>query len=169
MKKKRLFTLTIAVLTSGITQATNYPAGPITFNGSLSDTTCNVILNGTAGNTVTLPPVPTSAFTGLNTEAGLTHFNLSLDCGGLYAQQLIFDGTADSNQPDSFANNATNTPAADLSVRLKSDAGYTISPGTSAGGMGTGLMFLNAQYVQTTAVTPKEGNVSVLAAMILVY
>ncbi len=178
MKKNLLAILTAAVLTSGMAQATNYPAGSVTLNGSVVGTTCTFTLTGTgaSGNTFTLPPVPVSTFTGINTEAGQTDFNVDLNnCGTLSVAQLMFSGTADSNQTDSFVNAATSTPATGVAIRLKSAAsGNTFSPNIGTND-GAGLinnsvtLYFRSQYVQTTATLPTEGNVLTNATLNLIY
>ncbi len=177
VKKNLLAILTAAVLTSGMAQATNYPAGSVTLNGSVVGTTCIFSLTGTgaSANTFTLPPVPVSAFSGINTEAGQTYFDVNLsNCGTISSAGLMFSGAADSDQADAFENTATSTPATGVAVRLRSALGYIFPPnvltgGTGAFGNGAITLHFTSQYVQTTATFPTDGNVLANATLNLVY
>lgn len=54
--------------------------GTINFSGEITANTCNVKIDNSlnGSGTVTLPTVSTSAFTGVNSVAGMTAFNISL-------------------------------------------------------------------------------------------
>ncbi len=177
MKKTLLATLTTAILASGMTQATNYPAGTITFTGTVTGTTCTFTLTGagTSGSTVTLDPVAVSSFTGVNSEAGQKAFTVAVTgCGSITNLQAMFDGTVDANQTDAFANGAVTSPATGVAVRLKDDTAAAFTPGTAATKSyslvgGAVDMNLTAQYVQTTSTAPGQGNVSAITTLNVAY
>jgi major type 1 subunit fimbrin (pilin) len=58
--------------------------GTITFNGELTATTCNAVVDGQAADaTVILPTIGTNQLTAANQTAGRTGFNIALkDCSG---------------------------------------------------------------------------------------
>lgn len=79
MKKIALSLATMASLT--LMSASSFAAstGTITFNGELTDTTCNVDVNGQGSDaTVTLPTVSVKELLEEKQTAGLTSFNINL-------------------------------------------------------------------------------------------
>lgn len=75
MKK---LTLSVLVL-SGLFVANAQANNTITFQGQVSDQTCEVAVNGASGDqTVLLPTVPASALAGAGSVAGVTPFTLSV-------------------------------------------------------------------------------------------
>ncbi len=178
MKKNLLAALIATTLISGLAHATHYPAGNVTFNGTLSATTCVVALAGasTSGMTVDIGTVSTSAFTGQNSEAGATNFKVDVTgCPGSNGSSitLMFAGSADSSLSDAFANTASTGAATGVAVRLK-EFMYPITPGqnTPVGhGLSGGATYitLSAQMVQTTATTPTTGAVRATPILNIVY
>lgn len=83
MKKLAIVAAVAAVLGSvGMAQAAS--TGTITFNGELTATTCDVIVDGQAADaTVVLPTVGINQLTTAGQTAGRTGFNMALkDCAG---------------------------------------------------------------------------------------
>lgn len=82
MKKILLSTIAVAVLSSTAAQAAS--TGLIQFEGELTATTCNVIVDGQAADaTVILPTVGTNQLTGPTQTAGSTGFVMALSqCAG---------------------------------------------------------------------------------------
>ncbi|MBV8872232.1 MAG: type 1 fimbrial protein [Metakosakonia sp.] len=103
--KKILLVASIASAMSLANVANAATGGTITFNGKISDQTCQVVLNagngGTSANgTVTLRTVPKSSLATINSTAGETDF--TLDLTGCNSSATAFGVTA------YFPDNATN-------------------------------------------------------------
>ncbi len=186
MKINTIATLIAATITFGTAQAINYPAGNVTFNGSLSSTTCafNLSGQGTAGNTVTLPSVPLTPFTNTGAVAGPTPFNLNIsNCDtAITGIQIMFDGQR-YNQTEFFANTAASNPATGIGVLLQGgvigQTTYTLVPGivphasywySMTGGVPHAPIPLIASYVQLDGtIQPISGNVFVNTVLNVVY
>ncbi|KFK93401.1 MULTISPECIES: fimbrial protein [unclassified Serratia (in: enterobacteria)] len=70
---------TIAMLMSSAFAANAASTGTINFNGKVTDTTCDVAINGQEGDaTVTLPTVPATELASAGKTTGLTNFNMTL-------------------------------------------------------------------------------------------
>lgn len=79
MKKSIINLAVLAVLGMGAFVAQAASTGTITFNGELTDTTCDVSINGQGADaTVTLPTVSINQLTAPGNTAGRTSFNMSL-------------------------------------------------------------------------------------------
>lgn len=80
---KKIASLTaLAVLMGSAFTANAASTGTINFSGNVTDTTCDVAVNGVSGDaSVTLPTVPASELASAGKTTGLTNFTLSLnDC-----------------------------------------------------------------------------------------
>ncbi|HFI5640949.1 TPA: fimbrial protein [Raoultella planticola] len=81
---KNIAPAVVVMTTLGLISASSFAAstGTITFNGELTDTTCNVDVNGQGSDaTVTLPTVSISELTTDKQVTGRTSFNMNLtDC-----------------------------------------------------------------------------------------
>ncbi len=192
MKKTLLIAL---VLVSGLVQAAHYPAGTVAFNGSISDTTCNVMVSGIptiggVGVIVAIPDVTTAAFTGIAggatgagaiAPASTTPFTLNITgCdSSMNMINLMFSGTPDTDQPSTFANNiaATSGGATGVSLLLKDfGAGLNVfSPNMAALQYqypvvtGSASIPLLAELMQTTAQIPTAGAFRVNTTLSLIY
>lgn len=83
MKKSLVLLTTASILCAGTSFVANAAStGTITFNGELTDSTCNVVIDGQASDaTVTLPTVSISDLPSSGKTSGRTAFNLQLsDC-----------------------------------------------------------------------------------------
>ncbi len=182
MKKSLLAVITSAILVSGQGQATDYPLGNVTFNGSVSGGTCTFTLSGqsTSGTTVTLPIVPVSSFTGLRSAAGRTSFSLNISgCeNAVYNDniQVVFHGTAESVQiSDAFKNAASTNPATGIALRMID--GISLNPVTPNNAAAAAITLTNGafnypmavEYLQSTTVAPTEGNVLVNSTVYISY
>ncbi|CAE1144051.1 F17 fimbrial protein [Serratia sp. Tan611] len=81
--QKKLITISImAVLGLGSGFVNAASTGTITFNGKVTDTTCNVNVDGQGSNaTIVLPTVSTSELGSAGKTSGRTNFNMNLtDC-----------------------------------------------------------------------------------------
>ncbi len=176
MKMHTIATLIAATVTFGTAQAINYPAGNVTFNGSLSSTTCTFNLSGqgTTSSTVTLPIVPLTPFTNTGDVAGPTAFDLNItNCNAsMNNMEIMFDGQQ-YNQTEFFSNTAASNPATGIGLLLMHyNPFYTMSPRrtfpvTLMGGAVT--VPLTAWYVQLDSIQPTSGNVFVSTVLNVVY
>lgn len=83
MKKTLGILTTASIMCLGVSFASNAAStGTITFNGELTDSTCNVVIDGQGSDaTVTLPTVSISELDSSGKTTGRTAFNLQLsDC-----------------------------------------------------------------------------------------
>ncbi|TBM28334.1 fimbrial protein [Hafnia paralvei] len=79
MKKSIVSLSLLAVLGMGSLSAQAASTGTITFNGELTDTTCDVDVNGQGADaTVTLPTVSINQLTAPGNTTGRTSFNMNL-------------------------------------------------------------------------------------------
>lgn len=79
MKKTLVSLSLLAALGMGMTAANAASTGTITFNGELTDTTCDVDVNGQGADaTVTLPTVSVNQLTAAGNVTGRTSFNMNL-------------------------------------------------------------------------------------------
>lgn len=109
--KKILLVASIASAMSLANVANAATGGTITFNGKISDQTCQVVLNGgsSATGSVKLPTVPKSALAATNNTAGQTPF--SLDLTGCTSATTAFGVTA------YFPDNSTNIDTATSTLK----------------------------------------------------
>ncbi len=129
---------------------------------------------------VTLPFVAESAFTGLNSEVGQASFVLYISACGADASnlQLMFAGTPDAFQTNSFANTATIGTATGVSLRLRDVYSNILTPGVASTNIypvfGSGpprgaTIVLNTAYVQNTTNTPTAGAFYASTILNIVY
>ncbi|HCM9448782.1 TPA: type 1 fimbrial protein [Enterobacter bugandensis] len=79
MEKTLVSLSLLAVLGLGMSAANAASTGTITFNGELTDTTCDVSVNGQGTDaTVTLPTVSVNQLTAAGNTTGRTSFNMDL-------------------------------------------------------------------------------------------
>ena len=77
--KKTLIAASLVFLSGSVLSVNAASTGTITFNGQITDTTCDVNVNGQGANaTVTLPTVPSSTLTTQGMVTGRTNFNMQL-------------------------------------------------------------------------------------------
>ncbi len=189
MKKTLLATLTATALTSLFVQATNYPAGTVTFNGSVSGTTCSIAVGGvntTAGVTVVLDPVTPGSFSGAGSISPPKSFTLDVtNCSGITggALRLNFSGPTDQARANAFANTASTGAATGVAVVLgegpvmpgmnwtglvlaaNTDSATQYSPGPG----GNISIPMHAGLLQTAAAIPTAGAVLANTTLNIVY
>lgn len=79
MKKSFISTSLFAILSAGSITAQAASTGTITFNGELTDTTCEVDINGQGSDaTVVLPTVGVNQLTASGETTGRTSFNMNI-------------------------------------------------------------------------------------------
>lgn len=78
---QKIASLTIISILIGLNFTTNAAtSGTINFSGMVTDTTCDVAINGQNGDTtVTLPIVPTSELASIGKTTGQTNFTMTLE------------------------------------------------------------------------------------------
>lgn len=76
---KKIIVVTAIILSGTVLTANAASSGTITFNGQITDTTCDVTVDGQgASATVTLPTVSSSLLTSAGSVAGTTDFTMQL-------------------------------------------------------------------------------------------
>lgn len=164
--KKSLLVATAAVLTLAIAPVAFAADGTITFNGAISDSTCDITGGaGTNGGkndfTVTLPTVQVSALNADGQRAGDTYFEVKLDganCINSKTAKLWWE-TAHSPNIDvatgRLKNTASSGAAGKVQVGLKNSSGADIhmfqntNPSTVVVANNVGTLAYTAQYVAT--------------------
>lgn len=138
--KKILLVASIASAMSLANVANAATGGTITFNGKISDQTCQVVLNGgsSATGSVKLPTVPKSALAATNNTAGQTPF--SLDLTGCTSATTAFGVTA------YFPDNSTNTDTATSTLKNLETGGTAAT--------NVGLELLHEAVAGTKSVVP---------------
>lgn len=120
MKNLTLFASLVAVSGfAGMAQAASN--GTITFNGELTATTCDVVIDGqTADATVVLPTVGINQLTSAAQTAGRTSFVMALnDCAGtLKTASAFFESGASVDQMTGRLKNLTGT-ATNVGLQLR--------------------------------------------------
>ncbi len=181
MKKYRLGAFVAAIITFSPAWATDYPAGNVTFNGSLSSTTCTVSLSGqtVVGNTVTLPFVSVAAFPPVTGDIyGGSHapflLNIQNCNNSIGSLQIMFEGQVDPAYSYRFMNTATTNPATNIGLLLVNQGNFVLSPNQPSPVLGlTGgavSLPLDAVYMQINqAVAPTEGRFLVSTTLNIVY
>ena len=131
--KKTLLVATVATAISLVNTTNAATNGTVTFNGKLSDQTCQVTLNGgsSASGTVTLPTVQKVLLASFSATAGKTPFTLNLT--GCKASTSAFGVTAYFPM-SAYASNATGvlfnqetgaTAAKNVNLRILQKIGST--------------------------------------------
>lgn len=144
--KKILLVASIASAMSLANVANAATGGTITFNGKISDQTCQVVLNGgsSATGSVKLPTVPKSALAATNNTAGQTPF--SLDLTGCTSATTAFGVTA------YFPDNSTNIDTTTSTLK-------NLETGTTAA-TNVGLELLHEAVAGTKSVVPLGKGIS---------
>jgi major type 1 subunit fimbrin (pilin) len=150
MKKLVIVSALAAVFGSvGLAQAAS--TGTITFNGELTATTCEVMVDGQAADAlVTLPTVGTNQLTAAGNTAGQTGFNMALsNCAGtLTTASAFFEAGASVDLVTGRLKNMTGT-AENVSLQLR-DASHTSQQVIQAGNTN--------QTIETTYVDIASGS-----------
>ncbi|AHG19340.1 fimbrial protein [Chania multitudinisentens RB-25] len=118
MKKILLSAIATVALSSGVAQAAS--TGTITFNGELTATTCDVIVDGQAADaTVVLPTVGTNQLQAATRTAGATGFVMALNnCSGtLESASAFFEAGASVDQVTGRLQNVSGS-ATNVSLQL---------------------------------------------------
>lgn len=179
--KKVLLSATIASIVM-VTAASSALAsdGTITINGKVTDTTCNISVNGgNASNTVTLPTVSTSALASTGATAAPTPFNIVLSgCTGstqTSASTFFETGVNVDTNSGRLNNAATGDAATNVQIELLNKDSGVINIGSALeqGDVWTAFdkdntkMTYIAQYYATAQAT--AGNVSTSVTYSVVY
>lgn len=169
--------LASAVMSTLALSQVAHAGNTIEFIGQITDSTCDVVLEGASATTVTLPTVSKALFTGVNTTAGRTMFSLlASNCtlaNGKTKVAAFFNANsttgADANNVDNvsgYLNNlATTAPATNIKLRLIDGTGggiikvgYTDQvtgtigvTATGADGASTARMPYAVEYIATDA------------------
>ncbi len=183
MKKSLLAIFAAATLMSSQIQASHYPVGNVTFNGSVSDTTCRVYVVVTDSRTdeisrpgsstlITFPPLAPSTFGGIN-QGPQHNFRLGFSCPGLVSINTMFSGTADTTNSQAFANVGSATGVAlylldSMGARFIPNQPTTGFPIVMDGAYNSEII-VTAQLIQTTVTEPTSGTVTVYATVNMVY
>lgn len=152
----------LLLIATGAASATD---GTITFTGSITDTTCEIVVNGgSADATVTLPTVSANALANVGDTAGTTPFTIALsNCSGtsLATASTWFEaGTYVDADTGRLLNSGD---AANVDVQLlNSNLGVITAGGTSGSSQqndvavdisgGSGTLNYYAQYYATASV-----------------
>ncbi|ALX92406.1 fimbrial protein [Serratia fonticola] len=134
MKKLAIVASLVAVFGSvGLAQAAS--TGTITFNGELTATTCDVVVDGqTADATVTLPTIGTNQLTAATQTAGDTGFVMALNnCAGtLQTASAFFEAGSSVDLTTGRLKNLNGAGATGVSLQLL-DANNTTPTVINAG------------------------------------
>ncbi|MEH8712120.1 fimbrial protein [Klebsiella quasipneumoniae] len=191
-KQPRFITILIGALLSGVAfQATaantiNPNSGTsaqgagrqITFNGSITDSSCNVDSNS-SGQPVDLGKWASNYFTGTGAETTKTPFHIKVkDCpASVTTVAVLFDGAREQTDTSLLAINGGG--AKGVAIKLyehdqttavslgKTTAKQTVTPGSS-GGTGTADLEFYADYV-STAATVTAGKADGTANFNMIY
>ncbi|VTT28064.1 fimbrial protein [Klebsiella pneumoniae] len=167
---KNKISLIALVVLSSISLSSVANDGTITINGQITDTTCDIAVNGGSNDaTVTLPTISATSLSGAGTTAGATPFNISVsNCSGTAL------GTAMTYfEPGSYVDNSTgrlniDTTAADAAKNvqvelLNADMNAIVAGASSANGQndipvdissGSGTLNYYARYYATGKAEP---------------
>lgn len=158
--------------------------GTITFNGEVTDVTCDISANGSTANaTVELPTVAASALSGPDQTAGATPFDISLSgCKGTLTEAknvaVYFEPGTNVNGAGRLQNTITGTTGAknvDIALYLPSNLDDPLELGVNpdkeygtiaAGGSGTTTMNFVAKYYATAPAGAGLVNSSVTYSII---
>ncbi|WP_058910084.1 fimbrial protein [Entomohabitans teleogrylli] len=133
MKMKHFFLS--ALMSSSLLSVSAIAAdtGTITFNGSVTDTTCKVDIGGSgADGTVNLPPVSTTALNTPGNTVGKTRFTLQLsDCSGAAlstatAKAFFQPGNSVDSATGRLLNQAGGGAATNVSLQLRDGQDDTV-------------------------------------------
>ncbi|WP_337265082.1 MULTISPECIES: fimbrial protein [unclassified Serratia (in: enterobacteria)] len=139
--------LTLVLGSVGMAQAAS--TGIITFNGELTATTCDVIVDGQAADaTVTLPTIGTNQLTAATQTAGRTGFTMALsNCAGtLKTASAFFEEGASVDQATGHLKNMTGT-ATKVSLQLRDASTAAQAPIQ----VGNSNQTLNTSYIDISS------------------
>lgn len=151
----------------GASAGTQGTGGQVIFNGSITDSSCNVD-SGSTGQTVDLGKWASSYFTGAGSETTKTPFHIKVkDCPASVAKvAVLFDGARDQSDATLLA---TNGGATGVAIKLyEDDQNTAVSLGKvskdhpvvagATAGTGTADLKFFADYVSTGAVAAGDAN-----------
>lgn len=112
-------------------------SGTITFTGAITDSTCDVSVNGGgASGTVTLPTVSAASLSTMGQTTGTTRFTLDLsNCAGgtLNTAKAYFQNGSSVSSAGRLINQASTSPATGVTLQLlDGQTGNAINVGDSA-------------------------------------
>ncbi|GAB5070590.1 fimbrial protein [Citrobacter sedlakii] len=149
MKKSAIALTLFAVLGATVNSANAASTGTITFNGQLTATTCDAVVDTQGADaTVILPTVGTNQLTTAGQTAGRTGFNIALtNCQGtLQNASAFFEAGPTVDLPSGHLLNKTGT-ATGVSLQLRDES--------SANGdiivAGNGNQAVNTTYVDVSS------------------
>ena len=172
MKRLLLSTAVVSCLVAAGAQASD---GQINFKGSLTDSTCQIAIDGSASPaTVVLPTLSTASLATSGTTGGRTQFNIELSgCTGLVTTSTAaayFEGGATVDSVTNNLVNTTSTGAGNVQLQLvdvQSDSAIKVGhnsqsststpvviPNTAGASTGTTILPYAVQYYATGATTP---------------
>lgn len=177
---RALSIFTTAILLASASNIALASDGTITINGKVTDTTCNISVNGgNASNTVTLPTVSTSALAAAGATATPTPFTVVLSgCTGstqTSASTFFESGANVDANSGRLTNAAVDEPAGNVQVQLLNKDRGTINIGSALeqGDVWTAfkadstIMTYIAQYYATAAA--EAGNLTTSVTYSIVY
>lgn len=157
--KMKVLLLTTAIAATGLFAASASAAdGTITFNGSITASTCS-INSGSPSFTVTMPTVGTTAFAAAGDYAGRTPFAISLSgCGSLTNTVNAYFEPGSTVNAAGRLNNTGAATGVDLQLLNASMGSIDLNTqaGTSTATISAGAATLN-YYVQYYATTGTVG------------
>lgn len=172
--------VTTAILLASTGNVALASDGTITINGKVTDTTCDISVNGgNASNTVTLPTVSTSALPSAGATATPTPFTIVLSgCTGTTqtSASTFFESGVNVDANSGRLNNAaTDTAATNVQVQLLNKDRGVINIGSALeqGDVWTAfdkdstIMTYIAQYYATAAA--EAGNLTTSVTYSIVY
>lgn len=119
--KKLAIAASLTLVLSSVNTAQAASTGTITFNGELTATTCDVIVDGQAADAaVTLPMIGTNQLISATQIAGRTGFSMALNnCAGtLKTASAFFEAGASVDQATGHLKNMTGS-ATNVSLQLR--------------------------------------------------
>ncbi|GAB1438357.1 fimbrial protein [Providencia sp.] len=177
---KKLVCLSASILLASMSNVALSSDGTITINGKVTDTTCNISVNGgNASNTVTLPTVSASALAAVGATATPTPFTIVLSgCTGQAqnSASTFFESGINVDANSGRLNNvSTDQPAGNVQVQLlnKNRGVINIGSALEQGDIWTDftadstIMTYIAQYYATDAAT--AGNLTTSVTYSVVY
>lgn len=180
MKLKTLLTTAVStVLGAAIILPTQASDGTISFTGSVTDTTCNISVNGsgTANGTVALPVARLDHLTAIGNTAGDTNFNVVLSgCTGANANgqgvAVHFERGAHVNANGRLTTTGTAT-GLELALYPQGNTAALVlgqAPAAATGTIaGNGLTLAYTAKYLSTSVAPTAGTANSSVTYSLVY
>jgi major type 1 subunit fimbrin (pilin) len=151
---KKILLLSALVTVSSFTTLSHASDGSINVTGTISDATCTINA-GSVNIPVAFGTVSSTAFTGVNSTAGIEPINIEFDScpASITSAAVSFDGTSDAVNSDLFALTSSGA-ATGVAVGLyESDSATLIPFGSTSKTMPLsptgGTLSYFAKYVQT--------------------